>query len=80
MSDVTQETEETQKTEGFSTGTPEVVVIGRDGNAFSILGACKKAAIRSGAPSSEVSAFLAEAMSADYDHLLATVQKWFDVR
>jgi hypothetical protein len=79
VSDITQATEETKET-GFSTGRPEVVVIGRDGNAFSILGACKQAAIRSGAPSSEVSAFLAEAMSADYDHLLATVQKWFDVR
>jgi len=30
-------------------------------------------------PQSEINAFMADAMSGDYDHLLATCMRWFEV-
>ena len=57
---------------------PEVQVdlIGEDGNAFAILGRVLKAMTRAGVPKSERDAFMKEATSGDYDHLLATVMRW----
>lgn len=59
---------------------PEVRVslIGKDGNAFNILGLCKRAAYRAGVPDRDIADFLDEATQGDYDHLLATCQRWFD--
>lgn len=54
-----------------------VKLIGRDGNAYSILGACSRAARQAGVSDAEVKGFLAEATSGDYDHLLQTAVKWF---
>lgn len=56
----------------------EVNIIGRDGNAFAILGACDRAAKRK-IPSVEWDSFMDEATSGDYNHLLRTVMKWFNV-
>ena len=50
-----------------------------DGNAFAILGACSKAMKRAGVHASEWADFHAEATSGDYNHLLATVAKRFDI-
>ena len=53
--------------------------VGEDGNAFAILGRVKRVMRRAGLPDSEWEAFKAEATSGDYDNVLLTVMKWFDV-
>lgn len=60
---------------------PEVVValVGEDGNAFAILGRVSQAMKRGGVPKAEVGAFMAEAMSGDYDHLLCTAMEYVTV-
>jgi hypothetical protein len=50
---------------------PEVELVGEDGNAFSILGRVKKALRRAGNDDAVVDSYLEQAMSGDYDHLLA---------
>ena len=59
---------------------PEVKVklVGEDGNAFAILGRVTKALRQGGASREEVAAFMQEATSGDYDHLLWTVMEWVD--
>lgn len=57
----------------------EVELIGMDGNAFGVLGRVSKALTRAGY-GDEVKEFTAEATAGDYDDLLATVQRWVDVR
>jgi hypothetical protein len=51
-----------------------------DGNAFVILGRCSAAARKAGVPDAEIAAFTVEAMGGDYDHLLRTCLKYFDIR
>ena len=60
---------------------PEITVqlVGREGNAFCILGICKRAMERAHLPQEEIDQFMKEAMSGDYNHLLATTMAWFDV-
>lgn len=60
---------------------PEITVqlIGKDGNAFNILGICLRAMRQAGLSQEERDAFYAEATSGNYDHLLATCMKWFEV-
>lgn len=53
-----------------------VQLVGEDGNAFSILGRVKAALRKAGISKNEQDAFLDEAMSGDYDHLLQTVMGW----
>lgn len=48
------------------------LLMGVDGNAFAIMGETKRLLRDGGASPEYVSAYLAEAMSGDYDHLLAT--------
>ena len=57
-----------------------VVLTGQNGNAFVILGLCKQAAQEYGLEKTEVNAFIEEATSGDYDHLLQTAIHWFDVQ
>jgi hypothetical protein len=47
-----------------------------DGNAFSFIGAGRKALIRSGREE-DVAAFTEEMTSGDYNHLIQTFLKWF---
>ena len=49
----------------------KVKLVGTDGNAFAILGKVKNALVKAGYPD-DAKAFLTEAMSGDYDHLLQT--------
>lgn len=56
-----------------------VQLTGKDGNAFAILGNVKRAMAEAKVPKAEVGAFIAEATSGDYDHLLQTCVKWVDV-
>jgi len=57
---------------------PTVKLIGEDGNAFNILGRVKRALVKAGMQE-EAKAFMEEATAGDYNHLLATVQKYVDV-
>jgi len=56
-----------------------IPMVGEDGNAFSILGRVKRIMRRADLPDSEWDAFYAEATSGNYDHLLMTVMRWFEV-
>ena len=56
-----------------------VKLVGEDGNAFAIIGRCMSAARKAGLSRDEVEAFRMEAMEGDYDHLLQTCIKYFDV-
>ena len=56
-----------------------VELTGHDGNAFYILGKVAKALRRNGVSTEEVEAFLTEAKSGDYDHLLQTCMRWVEV-
>ena len=60
---------------------PDITVqlVGKDGNAFNILGICRRAMKRAHLSESEIEAFTAEATSSNYDHLLATVCEYFNV-
>ena len=57
---------------------PRVKLVGEDGNAFSIIGRCRRALIDAGMQE-EAEAFVKEATSGDYTHLLATADKYCDV-
>jgi hypothetical protein len=56
-----------------------VKLIGNDGNAFSIMGACRKAGQRAGYTPEQIEQYLKESKSGDYDNVLCTAMKWFDV-
>lgn len=56
-----------------------VQLSGTDGNAFSILGRVVAALRNAGVAKEEIDAFRNEAISGDYDNLLATCVKWVDV-
>lgn len=60
---------------------PEITVklTGENGNAFNILGICLRAMRRADLNQKERDAFQAEAISSNYDHLLATCMEWFEV-
>jgi len=60
---------------------PEIKVqlVGSDGNAFAIIGAVRKALRRGGVPAEEITAFVNDATSGDYDHVIQTAMKWVDV-
>ena len=58
---------------------PTVELLGRDGNAFAILGACQKAARRAGWSAERIKAVIDEMTAGDYDHLLATAMNNFNV-
>lgn len=59
---------------------PKLKIIGKDGNAFAILGEARRAAKKAGWSQDEIDKMLQESMSGDYNNLLATVSKYFDVR
>ena len=61
---------------------PDIIVTltGQDGNAFAILGRCRAAARDAGLSDEEIAAFMDEAMAGDYDHLLQTAMRWFEIR
>ena len=51
----------------------------QDGNAYMILGLACRAARRAGWDEARVAAFMKEAQAGDYDHLLQTCFRWFEV-
>lgn len=59
---------------------PTVKLIGRDGNAFAIIGACVRSAKKAGWDSAQVTEFQHECFACDgYDALLRFVMEKFDV-
>jgi hypothetical protein len=65
--------------EGF-VARPEVELVGHDGNAWAILGACREAALRRSKWCRERwEAVRSEMMAGDYDHLIQTAMKYFEV-
>jgi hypothetical protein len=58
---------------------PSVKLVGTDGNAFALLGSVKRALQKAKWTPAEIGEFMKEAMSGDYDHLLATCCKYCDV-
>jgi hypothetical protein len=50
-------------------------LVGLDGNAFSVMGAFQRQARREKWTKEEIDTVLQEAMSSDYNHLLATIAK-----
>ena len=57
-----------------------VMLTSHDGNAFAVLGRCREAAAETGLSDDEITAFMDEATAGDYDHLLQTAMRWFEVR
>jgi len=58
---------------------PTVKIIGENGNAFAILGACKKVARKAGWSDDRWKEFFKEALSGSYDSLLKLVMDHFEV-
>jgi hypothetical protein len=58
---------------------PKLKLIGKDGNAFAILGNAKKAAQKAGWTKDQIKEYMDKAMSSDYNHLLAVTAEYFEV-
>ncbi len=58
---------------------PVVELIGTDSNAFSIIGKCMKVARKAGWDKATQDKVRDEMMSGDYDHVLQTAMKYFEV-
>ena len=56
-----------------------VELVGKDGNAFNILGICRRAMKQAGLSETEINEFTKEATSGDYNKLLTTCVEWFNV-
>lgn len=57
-----------------------VQLSGNDGNAFAIMGSVKQALRRAGATPEEISQYVSDSMSGDYDNLLRTAMEWVEVK
>lgn len=66
-------------TNGVNHPEIHVQLVGLDDNAFFILGRCLQAMRWAGLSKEERDKFQKEATSGNYDDLLATCMKWFDV-
>ena len=58
---------------------PVVKLSGTDGNAFAVMAKVSNALKESGYSNMEIKKFREEAMSGDYNDLLATCAKWADI-
>lgn len=57
----------------------EVKLIGENSSVKNILRVCEKAMKKSGLSEREIEKFMTEAQKGDYNHLLCTCLRWFDV-
>ena len=57
----------------------EVQILGRDGNAFAIMGAVSNALRKGGVSKEEINEYTSESMSGDYENLLRTAMRWVSV-
>lgn len=67
------------KIPGTDIEKPEVELVGGDSNAGAVMYAVSRALKKAGAPKSVVTAYRAESMSGDYNHLLRTAMKYAEV-
>ena len=58
---------------------PIVRLIGMDGNAFAIMGRVRQALKNAGADKEYIDRYITEAMSGDYNHLLAVSMEYASV-
>ncbi len=58
---------------------PKLKLVGLDGNAFLILSRARTAAVKAGWSPEKIDEVMIEAKSFDYDHLLQTMMRYFDV-
>lgn len=58
---------------------PQVKIIGNDGNAFTIMAACKRAARKAGWSSERIDEVIKRMMMGNYDNLLMVACAEFDV-
>jgi hypothetical protein len=58
---------------------PHLRLTGTDGNAHAIMAACRRAARKAKWDAKQIEDLLTEMTSGDYDHLLQTAFKHFDV-
>lgn len=59
---------------------PIVKLVGEDGNAWAVMGRCTAAARKAKWSEDRIKAVMAEMRAGNYDHLLQTAMKHFDVR
>ena len=62
-----------------TTEKPSVKLVGRNGNAFAIMGACRKAALKAGWTMGEWNVVMKEMTAGDYDDLLQVAMEHFEV-
>lgn len=65
-----------RETSSVETKKPRLSLVGGDGNVFGILGAARRVALKN---NMDWEAIKKEATSGDYDHVLRTMMKYFDV-
>ncbi len=58
---------------------PRVILTERDGNAYSLIARCRRAALDAQWSEERVKALLDDMQSGDYDHLLQVAMREFDV-
>lgn len=58
---------------------PDLELVGEDGNAWAIMGNARLAASQAKWSKEKIDFVLKEAMDGDYDHLLQTMMKYFEV-
>lgn len=58
---------------------PKVKLIGKDGNAWVIMGLCQRAAKQAGWTAEEIEKVISQMQSGDYNHLLQVAMEHFDV-
>ena len=63
----------------MSEDKPEVMLVGQNGNAFAVLGACRQAARNAGWATERWEAVREQMTSGDYEHLLQVAMREFDV-
>lgn len=73
-----------EKTSAIMDGKPfyphvKVKLIGRNGNAFAILGNVQRQMEKANLSQREIDKFIEEATSGNYDHMLQTCMKWVTV-
>lgn len=56
-----------------------VKLLGEDGNAAFLIGRCSKVMRRNGVSKEARDAFMKEATASDYDHVLQTIDRYFEI-
>ena len=57
----------------------EVQLSDEDGNAFMVISRVRVALKRAGVPKEQIEDYSAEAMSGDYENVIATTMRWVEV-